>query len=97
VDAVIDLARELTWAGLSSLPAAQRLTGAALLAVAANDGYVSVADIQRSYAAIPSPNKKLAVLPASAGHGWLMLQTGTTWSSLATQAASTIRRAGHQS
>jgi pimeloyl-ACP methyl ester carboxylesterase len=93
VDAVVDLSGERRWQGLDSLPAARRLQVPALFAVAAGDGYVSVATMRQLYAAVPARAKRLVVLADGAGHGWELLggAAGSDWSPLAVTAAAWIQ------
>ena len=90
--AVVDLSGERDLNGLvpgadvNSVAAAADLTAPALFAVARDDRYVSVADMTAAYRRASSPQKRLLVLPAVAGHGWDMLTgSGAKFSPLATR------------
>jgi pimeloyl-ACP methyl ester carboxylesterase len=101
--AVVDLSGERNLGGLvpgvslSSVAAAPRLRAPALFAVARDDRYVSVADMRAIYSRARSRVKQLAVLPATAGHGWdMLLGSGAGWSPLAGRVLGFVKTHGRQ-
>ncbi len=93
--AVVDLSGEQTLQGLvpgyadvDALAAAAQLRAPALFAVAHGDRYTPIPDMRRVYGAAASREKRLYVLPSSAGHGWgMLLGLETDWSPLAARVA----------
>jgi pimeloyl-ACP methyl ester carboxylesterase len=80
-DGVVDLSGEadldhLLGKGtdLNAARDASRVVSPALVAVARGDRYTPVADLRRIYDDLGSTDKTLIVKPASAGHGWDMLE-----------------------
>jgi pimeloyl-ACP methyl ester carboxylesterase len=79
IDAIVDLSGDENSVYLSVtrpktvFAAAAAIREPVLLAVAARDPFVSVAETRRLFAELPSRTSRLDVLPANAGHGWDML------------------------
>ena len=92
--ALVDLSGERSTRGLTpgidadAGAAAGQVTAPALFVVAHGDRYVPIADMRLIARRARSASKQLVVLPAAAGHGWVMLDgTTTEWSPLAARVA----------
>ena len=74
VSAVVDLSGDVTDTNADNNVLAQRVTIPALLVVAPDDPYCSIAVMQSIYAQIPAPVKRLVVESQLPGvHGWNLL------------------------
>jgi homoserine acetyltransferase len=66
-----------------------------LFVVAHGDTAVTVGESRTMFRNAPTRDKRLVVLPSTAGHGWTMLTTGlTSWSAVAGQVADFVRMHG---
>jgi pimeloyl-ACP methyl ester carboxylesterase len=97
--AVVSLSGEKTLAGLTpgidddASAAASRIRSPALLAVAAGDQYVTVAETRQMARRVHSSATRVIALPARAGHGWdLLAGDSTVWSPTARTVAAFILR-----
>jgi pimeloyl-ACP methyl ester carboxylesterase len=61
-------------ADLNAADDASRVVSPALVAVARGDRYAPLADVKRLYDDLGSADRRFIVEPASAGHGWEMLE-----------------------
>jgi pimeloyl-ACP methyl ester carboxylesterase len=66
-----------------------------LFVVARGDSAVTVGETRTMFRNAPSRDKRLVVLPSTAGHGWTMLTNGLlNWSAMAARVADFVRAHG---